>query len=79
MEQENTLKWNNGLKTRSGYFWCGYLICIAVKSLEQDFTGKERWLKLASERWVDEKYTIPLAIAIIITVVIYLVIIPEEK
>lgn len=72
------MKFNNGFKTVSGYFWCGYLTCMAVKSLEQDFTGKEKWLQLASERWIDAKYTIPIAIAIIITVIIYLVM-PEEK
>lgn len=72
------MKFSNGFKTGSGYFWCGYLIRLASVSLEQDITGKERWLQRAAEAWVDAKYTIPIAIAIIITVIIYIVM-PEDK
>lgn len=73
------MKWNNdNKKTGAGYFWCGWVSCVAIRSLEQDFKGKERWIQWASDNWIDGKYTIPIAIICLVTVAIFLIM-PESK
>lgn len=68
------MKWGSGGgKTGAGYFWCGWVACVAIRSLEQDFKGKERWLQWASENWIDGKYSIPMAVIALIIVAIFLI------
>jgi len=40
----------------------GYLISVACSSLIQDFMGKEKWIAIISEHWINPLYTVPLAL-----------------
>jgi membrane associated rhomboid family serine protease len=47
-------------------FWAGYITCAAVNSLVQDYYGKEVFLKMMANGWLDAKYTVPAAIIALI-------------
>lgn len=42
-------------------FWIGFWTYGCISSLIKDFYGKEYYLQLVDQKWIDSKYTIPIA------------------
>ena len=49
----------------SNSFWAGMLVMIGVRSLIQDIRGHEAIIKSVQNDWVDARYTVPLALAML--------------
>ncbi len=43
-------------------FWYGFFANACAMSLLQDAYGKERYLKMVEDSWIDWKITVPLAL-----------------
>lgn len=44
---------------------CGALMWAAVASLHQDMLGKDAYIQLVQDHWVDASVTVPIAIAML--------------
>lgn len=52
----------------------GVLICLSVRSLQQDYRGRDAYIELVQRHWVDARVTIPIAIvALVIGIVAYVI------
>lgn len=47
-------------------FLAGYLTCTALRSLQQDLLGKEKYIAMCDAAWVDGGITIPLALLMLV-------------
>lgn len=53
-------------------FFAGYLAAGAAESLWQDMLGKEAYIKHVEHGWVAAKYTVPIAIFLLIVAIRWL-------
>ena len=44
------------------YFWQGFLACIALIGLMQDFIGQEAYIRVIQENWVSTHWMMWLAL-----------------
>jgi hypothetical protein len=56
------------------YFMAGWIMHSCFTSLIQDFIGKEKYLKMTDENWIDKAVSIPFAIVGIIIALFLMVI-----
>jgi len=47
-------------------FWVGVMVCMALRSLQLDYIGKEKFIELCQNSWIDPKITVPLAIVLLL-------------
>lgn len=47
-------------------FWAGVLTAISYISLRQDYLGKDEYLRLVNDKWIDPGITVPLALALLV-------------
>ncbi|MFH1982635.1 MAG: hypothetical protein ABIL58_12400 [Pseudomonadota bacterium] len=52
------------MKISTSCTWGGIFLAKACDSLNQDFLGKARFLKMADEGWLDWRITVPIAIVV---------------
>lgn len=59
------------MRLRPRNFTAGFLSALALSSLAQDWYGKEGYINLVRENWIDSYFTIPLAIVILFYVTFF--------
>lgn len=54
-------------KRESRAFWAGVLFVISLSSLFQDWMGREGYSAWVLDHWTDARWTVPLALATLVT------------